>query len=84
LVTEKGIGERADSVWATLQKKQEEVLGVQTHEAGDLEAGSGAAPLVVPEIQLVNQWSALAGSSELTRRKNSRRGATPQEQLTLF
>jgi len=84
LVTEKGIGERADSVWATLQEKQEEVLGVQTHEAGDLEAGSGAAPLVVPEIQLVNQWSALAGSSELTRRKNSRRGATPQEQLTLF
>jgi len=84
LVTEKGIGERADSVWATLQKKQEEVLGVQTHEARDLEAGSGAAPLVVPEIQLVNQWSALAGSSELTRRKNSRRGATPQEQLTLF
>jgi hypothetical protein len=84
LVTEKGIGERADSVWATLQKKQEEVLGVQTHEADDLEAGNGAAPLVVPEIQLVNQWSALAGSLEPTRRKNSRRGATAQEQLTLF
>jgi helicase-like protein len=84
LVTEKGIGERADSVWATLQKKQEEVLGVQTHEADDLEAGNGTAPLVVPEIQLVNQWSTVAGVLEPNRRKNSRRGATPQEQLTLF
>jgi hypothetical protein len=85
LVTEKGIGERADSVWATLQKKQEEVLGVQAHEADDLAAaGNGAAPLIVPEIQLVNQWSALAGSLEPTRRKSSRRGATPQEQLALF
>jgi hypothetical protein len=84
LVTEKRIGERADSVWATLQKKQEEVLGVQTHEADDLEAANGAAALAAPEIQLVNQWSALAGSLEPTRRKNSRLGATPQEQLTLF
>jgi hypothetical protein len=84
LVTEKGIGERADSVWATLQKKQEEVLGVQTHETDNLEAGNGAAPLMVPEIQLVNQWSALAGSLAPTRRKSSRRGGTPQEQLALF
>jgi hypothetical protein len=84
LVTEKGIGERAHSVWATLQKKQEEVLGVQTHETDNLEAGNGAAPLMVPEIQLVNQWSALAGSLAPTRRKSSRRGGTPQEQLALF
>src|SRR5207253_1031760 len=30
LVTEKGIGERADAVWATLQKKQEEVFAVKS------------------------------------------------------
>jgi hypothetical protein len=84
LVTEKGIGERADSVWATLQKKQEEVLGVQTHEGDELEAGIKEALPTVPEIQLVNQCGALAGSLEPTRRKNSRRGATPQEQLALF
>jgi hypothetical protein len=84
LVTEKGIGERADSVWATLQKKQEEVLGMQAPEADEWEDGNRVAPLVAPQVQLVNQWSALAGSLAPTRRKNSRRGATPQEQLALF
>jgi hypothetical protein len=33
LVTEKGIGERADAVWATLQKKQEGTVGKRL--AGD-------------------------------------------------
>jgi hypothetical protein len=84
LVTEKGIGERADSVWATLQKKQEEVLGMQAPEADEWEDGNRVAPLVASQVQLVNQWSALAGSLAPTRRKNSRRGATPQEQLALF
>jgi hypothetical protein len=84
LVTEKGIGERADSIWATLQKQQAEALGVQTHEADHVEAGNEAAPPVVPAIQLVNQWSVLADSLEPTRRKNTRRGGTPQGQLALF
>jgi hypothetical protein len=33
LVTEKGIGERADAVWSALQKKQEEAFAVKSPEA---------------------------------------------------
>jgi hypothetical protein len=36
LVTEKGIGERADEVWANIQKKQEEVLAVKSCETEEL------------------------------------------------
>jgi hypothetical protein len=32
LVTEKGIGERADAVWASLQKRQEEAFTVRSCE----------------------------------------------------
>jgi hypothetical protein len=35
LVTEKGIGERADSVWAALQKKQDEVFAVKSSDTKD-------------------------------------------------
>src|SRR5260370_19024453 len=35
LVTEKGIGERADAVWATLQKQQEDILGTRAKEDSD-------------------------------------------------
>ena len=80
LVTEKGIGERADAVWATLQKRQEDMLGTRANE--DSEA--------VAEIELgstqVEQWSAPKSPLESPSRRNSppSTSAMPGEQLTLF
>src|SRR5208282_3484254 len=88
LVTEKGIGERADAVWATLQKKQEDLLPARAAE--DLEPGTDRT---VPEIPLiegtsapVDQLSPLRSAMESPGRKSSRRSAsaTPDEQLALF
>jgi superfamily II DNA or RNA helicase len=87
LVTEKGIGERADAVWATLQKKQEEVLGVSsttTDESGVV-VSPDLAPSSEPLIPPPDQWAPLQTSLETCRRKGGRRGATPPEgQLALF
>ncbi len=88
LVTEKGIGERADAVWATVQKKQEDMLGARA--TGDLEVEAeqtvAAIPLIEPASAQVAQWSALSQAMEPGRRRSSRRSttATPNEQLTLF
>ena len=88
LVTEKGIGERADAVWATLQKKQEQML--PTRVAEDLEAEADRS---VPEIPLieatsahVDQLSPSRSAMESPGRKSSRRSASgmPDEQLALF
>jgi hypothetical protein len=88
LVTEKGIGERADAVWATLQKQQEDTLG--TREKKDLEAVAdqtvAAISLVEPNSTQVDQWSALKSPLESPSRRNSppSTSAMPGEQLTLF
>jgi len=88
LVTEKGIGERADAVWATLQKRQEEMLPARVAE--DLEAEADRS---VPEIPLieaasdpVDQLPPLRSAMGSPGRKSSRRStsAMPDEQLTLF
>jgi hypothetical protein len=88
LVTEKGIGERADAVWATLQKKQEAML--PTRAAEDLETEADRS---IPEIPLieatsdpVDQLSPPRSAMELPGRKSSRRSTSgmPDEQLTLF
>ncbi len=88
LVTEKGIGERADAVWATLQKKQEEML--PTRVAEDLETEADRS---VPEIPLieatsapVDQLSPVGSAMESPGRKGSRRSASamPDGQLALF
>jgi hypothetical protein len=88
LVTEKGIGERADAVWAALQKKQEEMLPARV--AGDLETEADRS---VPEIPLIEATSAhvdrlspVGSAMESPGRKGSRRSASgmPNEQLALF
>ena len=88
LVTQKGIGERADAVWATLQKKQEEVLGTRISEVADLESEPAVfeIPPTMPNSTAVDQWSPLAAVTGSPRRRNSRRPttATREEQLTLF
>jgi len=88
LVTEKGIGERADAVWATLQKKQEEVLETRTSEVPDAE-GEPAVLEIPPSISnstTVDQWPPLTTAMESSRRRGSRRqtSATPDGQLALF
>jgi hypothetical protein len=88
LVTEKGIGERADAVWATLQKKQDEMVGTRKPE--DVEATAepivSDIPLVEPTVSQADQWSALTFAIDTSRRRSPRRSisAKPDKQLTLF
>ncbi len=88
LVTEKGIGERADAVWARLQKKQEEVLGTRTSEVPDAESEPAVfeIPPTMPTSTAVDQWSALRTAMESPRRRSPRRptSMTPDGQLALF
>jgi len=88
LVTQKGIGERADAVWARLQKTQEEVLGPGASDVPDV----GGEPAVIEMPPSISnsapaaQWSALATAFGSSRRKGSRRptSTSPDGQLALF
>jgi hypothetical protein len=87
LVTEKGIGGRADAVWATLQKKQEDMLSTRATE--DLEVDAERNVSVNPSIETtstqVEHWSVLNPAIESSRPRSSRRSTTPPDrQLTLF
>src|SRR5713226_2817038 len=88
LVTEKGIGERADAVWATLQKKQEGTLGPRVAEVLEAEAEPTVSeiPLIESTSPQQDQWSALRPVMDSSRRRSSRRStsAPPDEQLALF
>jgi hypothetical protein len=88
LVTEKGIGERADAVWATLQKKQEDMHGTQVAEVLEAEAEPTVSeiPLIESTSPQQDQWSALRPVVDSSRRRSSRRStsAPPDEQLALF
>jgi Helicase conserved C-terminal domain len=87
LVTEKGIGERADSVWAALQKKQEEAFAVKASQAEE------ATPESVEGVDLIAsessvpppaEWAPIDAGHELIPRKGARRVAPCEGQLTLF
>ena len=88
LVTEKGIGERADAVWATLQKQQEDILGTRAKEDSEAvaERSVAAIQLIEPGPTQVDQWSALKSPLESPGRRSSppSTSAMPGEQLTLF
>jgi hypothetical protein len=88
LVTEKGIGESADAVWATLQKKQADMVGTRIAEETEISAEQTVPeiPLIVPTVTQADQWSALKSAMDLSRRRGSRRSTsgTPDEQLALF
>jgi hypothetical protein len=86
LVTEKGIGERADAVWASLQRKQEEVFGIRSSDVED-SLGPAQRPEVVttettdgPACQLIP----LSAPSDAIRPKAACRGGVLEGQLTLF
>jgi len=82
LVTEKGIGEKADQVWATLQKKQEETFAVKATQADEAmpEPELAAAENAAPPPQRVP----IDAGHELIPRKGGRRMAPCEGQLTLF
>jgi hypothetical protein len=88
LVTEKGIGERADAVWATLQKQQEDILGTRAKEDSEAvaEQSVAAIQLIEPGSTQVDPWSALKSPLESPGRRNSSpsTSAMPGEQLRLF
>lgn len=85
LVTEKGIGERADAIWAALQKKQEEVFAVKSPEGGP-------ATELVQTLGVTERESPTSPARQLLPgvptfepvRKPSRREGPPEGQLTLF
>jgi hypothetical protein len=86
LVTEKGIGEKADEVWSALQKRQDAILGTRIVREIEVEAN-----VFAPETKLGDMRSSpvdepLSPSlvTELPARRNSRRSAAPNEQLALF
>ena len=87
LVTEKGIGERADQVWASLQEKQEEAFAEKSSEAEtpvpECVQDSGL-PLNESAVSATDRWLPLSTSVEASRRKSSRRAGSPEGQLTLF
>jgi hypothetical protein len=87
LVTEKGIGEKADQVWASLQRKQEKVFGIRSSDGEDSGAGPAQdAELVTTETinKPASQLIPLTASLEAIRPKASRRGGVLEGQLTLF
>src|SRR5467141_3140078 len=81
LVTEKGIGERADAVWATLQKQQEDILGTRATEELEIDAGqtASATPLIETTSAQVDQWSVLNPAMESSRPRSSRRLTMPPD-----
>ncbi len=87
LVTEKGIGERADAVWAALQKRQGEVFAMKSSDTEtpvpEL-ASDGKLITVENRVATDRVWTPLGGSPEPVRRKTSRREGTLEGQLTLF
>lgn len=87
LVTEKGIGERADAVWAALQKKQEEAFGVKSSEV------EGLAPELAQGTQSIVSETAMAAANQLipvtnplgtSRHRGSRHEGILEGQLRLF
>ena len=87
LVTEKGIGERADAVWAALQKRQEDAFAVKSSEAEEL------VPEPTQETQPIASETAMTAANQLipvanplgaTRHKSSRREGILEGQLRLF
>lgn len=87
LVTEKGIGERADQVWASLQEKQAEVFAQNSSQVIEplpelLEDHSAVLNQVAPPSAALRLP---IGKSEDPVRQKDNRPTGPQEiQLTLF
>jgi hypothetical protein len=95
LVTEKGIGESADTVWKQLVEKHAEVFGVRPAEPSpsEIEPPPGCVPEVIipPVVPIPAEVTQLVmfgmAHEAVQRRKGSRRpssAATVSDQLALF
>jgi len=87
LVTEKGIGEPADSVWAALQKRREEAFAVKATQTEEVTPEAAKEAEFLASENLVAppaQWMPLAAEHELMPRKGARRVVPSEDQLTLF
>jgi superfamily II DNA or RNA helicase len=87
LVTEKGIGERADAVWSALQKQQEEAFGIRSPEVeGSAPEPGQETELAAPEVAVTpaSPLIPLTAPLEAIRPKPSRGGGVLEGQLTLF
>ena len=83
LVTEKGIGERADSVWAALQKEQDHVFAVKSSDMEE-PMPKAVAELPTSENAIAPDPSPpLCAPVETIPHKSSRRPG-PEGQLSLF
>jgi hypothetical protein len=86
LVTEKGIGEKADEVWSALQKRQEAILGTRIVREIDVEANVFAPEMKLGDMDSLPVDEPLSPplATELPARRNARRSSAPSEQLALF
>ena len=86
LVTEKGIGERADAVWSALQKKQEEVFAMKPFETESPAEPVQDVGLSESKISVALADQPIPHSTPLepVPPRTSRRQGVPEGQLTLF
>jgi hypothetical protein len=88
LVTEKGIGEKADEVWSTIQKRQEAILGTRVFEdlPEELEAVASETALIESAPRQPDPWAAIRSGMNPAHRRNPRRStsSTADNQLALF
>jgi hypothetical protein len=90
LVTEKGIGEKADEVWSAIQKRQEATLATLVAPGPDPEAGIEvvvpSVPSTEPSENQVDPWTAIRSGMDGSHAKTSRRSHSTQhnDQLALF
>jgi len=82
LVTEKGIGERADAVWAALQKKQEGLFAVRPSDVESAATQLEQEPKSIPETTMMPTGQLIPVVAP--RHENSRRERVLDSQLKLF
>jgi hypothetical protein len=90
LVTEKGIGEKADEIWSAIQKRQEAGLGASVAPASESETGlevvAPSVPPIEPAGNQLDPWAAIRSGMNDSHSKTSRKPNSGQqsEQLALF
>jgi hypothetical protein len=90
LVTEKGIGEKADEVWSAIQKRQEATLATLvvpgSEQEAELEVVQGSVPPIEPPGTQLDPWAAIRSGLNGSHAKTSRRSNATQQgdQLALF
>ncbi len=85
LVTEKGVGDSASTVWRELQKRHEETFG--SRQEGEPEIPMAMEPVLPsdpPHLAAQPLFAFGMPAADLVRRKSSRRVSSSENQLGLF